>query len=575
MKNLLIILFVFINVLQAFPQACTPNPQYLGNPGVYPDSLTGIADAYVGVSYSDVITFVNPDDTTINLPGVGIVTLILNYYKIDSVKIITTDTFDISTIGFSYACNPSNCQMPGNGSGCLTIQCSNPAAQYVGEYPVIIYSTPNFTHPLLGTFNAPQIQSRNDDYLISLTNNIPSASFTPVFPSICVGQPLAFTNTSTNSLSYSWSFPNGSPVSSNDINPTVTYSTAGNYTATLVATYGINTDTYSTSITVVNPANPASISYNGNTTFCQGQSLLLNASAGATFQWKNNGVDISGATSNSYSAISSGSYTVVVTENTGCITTSSPVVITVNTLPSVSITGLSSTYCHNAAPVTLVGSPSGGIFTVSGNVTSTLTPSAYNLGPVLVQYIYSDGNSCTNTASQIITILAAPQPVISGLNTNYLLSDNSVTITGTPSGGVFYGTGVSENMFSPSIAGLGTHSVIYYVQSGNCANATGLCTTVDLQIGIGGEDMNGNGGNLSVMPNPNSGSFTINLNAINPLGFTTIEIFNSIGQLIQTETINNQTNTLRKQVELNVAKGIYTIRVTTNGNVFSEKLIIK
>lgn len=575
MKKLFTILLVLINILQAFSQACIPDPQYAGNPGVYPDSSVGIADAYVGVSYSDAITFVYPDDTTINFPGVGIVTLTLNYCKIDSVKIITTDTFDISTIGFSYACNPSNCQMPGNGSGCLVIQCNNPLAQYVGEYPMIIYSTPNYTHPLLGTFNAPQAQFLNNDYLISLTNNIPNASFTPIFPSICVGQPLAFTNTSTNSLSYSWSFPNGSPVSSNDINPTVTYSTAGNYTATLVATYGINTDTYSTSITVVNPANPASISYNGNTTFCQGQSLLLTASSGDSYQWKKDEVAISGATNSSYTATASGSYTVVVTENTGCITTSSPVEITVNALPSVSITGLNSTYCQNAAPITLTGSPTGGIFTVNGNVTSILNPSANNIGSVLIQYIYTDANSCTNTASQIITIVAAPQPIISGLSTNYLLSDNSVTITGTPSGGVFYGTGVSGNTFSPSIAGLGTHSVIYYVQSGNCANATGLCTTVDLQIDIDENDMNGNGGNLSVIPNPNSGSFTINLNAVNPLGLTTLEIFNSLGQLIQSEQINNQSNTLRKQIELNVAKGIYTVRLTTNGNVYSEKLIVK
>jgi hypothetical protein len=81
MKKVFAILLVLINISEVFPQACTPDPQYVGNPGVYPDSITGIADAYVGVPYSDVITFVNPDDTTINLPGVGIVTLILNYYK--------------------------------------------------------------------------------------------------------------------------------------------------------------------------------------------------------------------------------------------------------------------------------------------------------------------------------------------------------------------------------------------------------------------------------------------------------------------------------------------------------------
>ena len=57
-----------------------------------------------------------------------------------------------------------------------------------------------------------------------------------------------------------------------------------------------------------------------------GASLVANVS-GATatgYQWYNNGTPISGATSSSYTAIASGSYTVAVTAAGGCSVTSSP-----------------------------------------------------------------------------------------------------------------------------------------------------------------------------------------------------------------------------------------------------------
>lgn len=80
---------------------------------------------------------------------------------------------------------------------------------------------------------------------------------------------------------------------------------------------------------------------------------------------------------------------------------------------------------------------------------------------------------------------------------------------------------------------------------------------------------------VDIYPNPNGGSFTIQLSDEMVLGNITLEILNIIGQLIQSEQISNQSNTLRKQIDLNVAKGIYTLRLTTSGNVYSEKLIIK
>ena len=64
----------------------------------------------------------------------------------------------------------------------------------------------------------------------------PSADFAANFTNICPGQDVSFTDLSTGvSTSWSWSFPGGSPSSSTDQNPIVTYNTVGSYNVTLTS----------------------------------------------------------------------------------------------------------------------------------------------------------------------------------------------------------------------------------------------------------------------------------------------------------------------------------------------------
>ncbi|MCX7745074.1 MAG: trypsin-like peptidase domain-containing protein, partial [Flavobacteriales bacterium] len=71
-----------------------------------------------------------------------------------------------------------------------------------------------------------------DDINISAAPTPPVASFNASSSTICSGNSITFTNTSTNATSYSWSFPGGSPSTSTATNPVVTYNTPGTYTVT-------------------------------------------------------------------------------------------------------------------------------------------------------------------------------------------------------------------------------------------------------------------------------------------------------------------------------------------------------
>jgi hypothetical protein len=67
---------------------------------------------------------------------------------------------------------------------------------------------------------------------------------------------------------------------------------------------------------------------------------------------------------------------------------------------SVSFTGLGSSYTLADAPVTLVGSPAGGVFLGPGVLGSTFDPAAAGVGTHTITYTYVDGNDCINTAGQ-------------------------------------------------------------------------------------------------------------------------------------------------------------------------------
>ncbi|MCE9538487.1 MAG: hypothetical protein K8R85_04610 [Bacteroidetes bacterium] len=99
-------------------------------------------------------------------------------------------------------------------------------------------------------------------------------------------------------------------------------------------------------VTTINPP-IATITANGDSTFCPGGSVVLNASTGTglTYQWTKNSINISGAIAASYTANVSGSYAVVVSNACSVASTSSATTVTVdpNLSPPAVITALGAT----------------------------------------------------------------------------------------------------------------------------------------------------------------------------------------------------------------------------------------
>jgi len=129
------------------------------------------------------------------------------------------------------------------------------------------------------------------------------------------------------------------------------------------------------------------------------------------------------------------------------------------------------------------GAPGGGVFSGVGVSGSNFDASIAGVGTHAITYTYTDGNACAGTAVDSITVL--PLPVVSLSLTDTEECINSATLVlagGSPSGGIYSGTGVSGGSFNASVAGLGTHTITYtYTDTDGCVNtATDDITVVDL-----------------------------------------------------------------------------------------------
>src|SRR5690606_23745573 len=121
----------------------------------------------------------------------------------------------------------------------------------------------------------------------------------------------------------------------------------GNFSVQITDANGCSATSSQQSVTV-NAMPVASIIAMGPTTICQGQNVILAAIpvTGASYQWKLDGTNISGATSTTYTATADGDYTLEVTSAANCTEESNAIAVTVNSLPSATITPVgSTTFC--------------------------------------------------------------------------------------------------------------------------------------------------------------------------------------------------------------------------------------
>jgi hypothetical protein len=170
----------------------------------------------------------------------------------------------------------------------------------------------------------------------------------------------------------------------------------------------------------------------GNAPLCENQILNLGSTvtgdAPFTYTWTGTGtIGTPNASATTITGATSSDYTLSV-EN-ACGTATSVVTATVNTLPVVALDlSTINTQCDNGANVTLVGgTPASGVYSGTAVTAGDFSPSTAGVGSFTVMYTYTDGNNCSNMASDVITVSTC-----TGIKT---LSTDALTIFPNPTNG--------------------------------------------------------------------------------------------------------------------------------------------
>ena len=168
MRKILLTLSVLLTFSFIGNTQCTPNPIFTMSPipGVYPPNipvsgipLVGISDGQVNVPYSQTLTLIVLEDTSLDvgfLLPTAVVTA-MNLAGISTVMSVDVNhvTYDITGLptNLSYVCDISSCQYPSGVDGCMQIS-GTPIQS--GTFPIDVNMTiniqiPPITDPILGT----------------------------------------------------------------------------------------------------------------------------------------------------------------------------------------------------------------------------------------------------------------------------------------------------------------------------------------------------------------------------------------------------------------------------------------
>lgn len=380
--------------------------------------------------------------------------------------------------------------------------------------------------------------------------------------------------TATGASSYSWSPSIGLSATTGAsviANPTITTT----YTITGITSLGC---TGSTTATVTIASATATIAANGPTSFCQPGSVDLNANAGTSYQWYKNNVVISGATNQNYTATTTGSYTVAVNSACGSATSLATQVIRY-TLPTVSISAAGSTSICSGGSVIINSTvtPANVSYqwykagtAINGATNSSYTATTTGNYKLIVTNISS---GCSRTSAQIpVTATIVPTASIDPPGDAALCNGDTLTlyaITNAGSGASYQwkksGINISAATNQTYDAFVEGAYRVVVTNSAGCTKQSTQKTITNITCRIEGDFTLGNE-LITIYPNPTSG--ILNIETERNVTIQSIEIYNSIGQLVKTSPFKNELNVEQ------IASGNYLIRFIQSDNYSTFKFTI-
>ena len=186
---------------------------------------------------------------------------------------------------------------------------------------------------------------------------------------------------------------------------------------------------------------------------------------------------------------------------------------------------LYSNICVNENAFLLTGGiPSGGIYSGYGVSSNYFDPGFAGVGSHEIIYTINTAEGCELSDTNLVFVHSLPQV---SLNNLLPICENSIPIIidgGQPSGGIYSGSGMNGNQFSPDIAGSGIHEIYYsYTDTNGCESVDTAMIAVYPVPSVTIIDLNNNyclnDPSDTILGNPPGGAFSgpgMNLNVFQP-----------------------------------------------------------
>ena len=250
---------------------------------------------------------------------------------------------------------------------------------------------------------------------------------------------------------------------------TITGLAAGSYNIAFVDASTCGSNVINQSLTDPTPPTAPIISASGSTTFCDGASVTLTSSETSGNTWSTT------ETTQSINVTTSGTYSVTFTNGSGCSSSSTPIVVVVNSNPAVpTITASGSTTICDGNTVDLTSSEASGIVWSTSETTQTIAANTSDSYTVT----YTDGNGCSSTsvATDVIVNPAPSAPVITASGSTTFCDGGSVDLTSSQASGNVWST--SETTQTINVTTSGNYTVTYTDGNGCLAVSANVAVTV-------------------------------------------------------------------------------------------------
>ncbi|MBK7678344.1 MAG: reprolysin-like metallopeptidase [Chitinophagaceae bacterium] len=366
----------------------------------------------------------------------------------------------------------------------------------------------------------------------------------------------------------------------------------GNYIVTVTGTStGVTTQTRDIVFTIT-PSAPVITTQPLGQTVCTGTNVTFTvvASGATSYQWQlstDNGTtwgNVGGATSASYTVVApttaqNGHQYRVITSSICGNTTSNAVILNVVAPATITTQPVSATICEGGnASFNVVATTSIGVLTyqwelstnggttwnaIPGATTSTFAQTNIPVGQNGYRFRVIASSGCGSVTSSVAILTVNAYPVISFTPSPVVcLSDAAFSLSATPGGGAFSGTGVAGSVFTPSVAGVGPKAITYTVSNAGCQSVVTRTILVNecAERHLTLEQYPA----VIVYPIPSNGAFNIRLNT-DLYTKLDIKLFNSMGQLVQSQVATGLTyGSIIPVQTFNLPNGTYQLFLTND-----------